>query len=202
MKKSLIIIIAVLMLLSVCLCACNDHSSEMRDINILLRKEYSKMDVTVSSTYSGYSLEDSYKFVTENSQTNIEYTITRLNSFDTSNGAVVAPDEMTTKYQGSAVVKDGQLISVKGEPITPAQLESLSITNMSFKLPYFNNINTPKNTFSADVVNAKDFLGNENFDGTEMHVVVRYTDTGIYRITLTYMGVGECSVSVTYVLSK
>ena len=202
MKKSMIVLAAVLLLFTLCLTACNDHSGEMRDINLLLRKDYSKIDVTVTTVNNGYMLEDVYSFENVDGQTNVTYVITRLNSFESSNGTVTAPDEITTKYEGSAVVQDGTIISVKGEPITPEALQSVSFTGMSFKVPYFTNINTPKNTLSADVVNPHKFLGNDGFDGTDMHVVVRYTQDGIHRIVLTYAGVSGSEVSIVYVLTK
>ena len=186
MKKSMIVLAAVLLLFTLCLTACNDHSGEMRDINLLLRKDYSKIDVTVTTVNNGYMLEDVYSFENVDGQTNVTYVITRLNSFESSNGTVTAPDEITTKYEGSAVVQDGTIISVKGEPITPEALQSVSFTGMSFKVPYF----------------TKKFLGNDGFDGTDMHVVVRYTQDGIHRIVLTYAGVSGSEVSIVYVLTK
>lgn len=202
MKKTIIFLITVLLLCTLCLTACNDHSGEMRDINLLLYNEYSKIEVKVSTVANGYNLEDNYIFETQDGKTNISYVIERLNSFEDSGDAIVSPGQMTTKYEGSAVVENGVLVSVKGEAITPETLQSVSITSMSFKVPYFKNVNTPNNTFSADVIKPQAFLGNDNFDGTDMHIIVRYTQNGLHRIVLEYIGASGSEVSIVYVLTK
>ncbi len=201
MKKSIIFLIVVLTVLTLCLCACNDPSGEMRNINSLLRDEYSKMNVTVSTEYQGYTLLDTYDLVTSDGKTNITYEIMRFNSFEESNGNVSAPDEIVTKRKGSAVVENGKLVSVNGDPITAVELDSLNL-NMSLKLPYFENIKTPNNTFSADVVNPQGFLGVDSFDGTDLHVVIRYTESSISRIKLEYVGSSGSTVTISYVLNN
>ncbi len=199
-KRNYFIVLVVVILLTVCLSACKDNSEIYRKINVMLREDYSKVTVEVVTEKDGITLNGNYEFVTNGDKVNVSYAYDKLNSFEVNGGAVTSPDDFKTRVIGTAVVQNGSVTEINGGAIESESLTQLNASSITFRKSLLTNVKVTDYTLQADVVNAKEFTGNDAFDGTNVKVRVgfrKYLD----KIELTYEQNGT-KVSVTYKFSK
>ena len=190
----------VVILLTVCLSAFKDNSEIYRKINVLLREDYSKVTVEVVTEKDGITLNGNYEFVTDGDKVNVSYAFDKLNSFEVNGGAVTSPDDFKTRVIGTAVVQNGSVTEINGGAIESESLTQLNASSITFRRSLLTNVKVTDYTLQADVVNAKEFTGNDSVDGTNVKVRVgfrKYLD----KIELTYEQNGT-NVSVIYKFSK
>ena len=148
----------------------------------------------------GITLNGNYEFVTDGDKVNVSYAFDKLNSFEVNGGAVTSPDDFKTRVIGTAVVQNGSVTEINGGAIESESLTQLNASSITFRRSLLTNVKVTDYTLQADVVNAKEFTGNDSFDGTNVKVRVgfrKYLD----KIELTYEQNGT-NVSVIYKFSK
>ncbi|MBR2485532.1 MAG: hypothetical protein IKB54_04165, partial [Clostridia bacterium] len=100
---------------------------------------------------------------------------------------------------GTAVIKNGVIVEQNGDAVE-IPVNSLEKISLSFKQDYFKNgkgYSDGTLVFEGDVTNPKAFTGNQNFDGTDMHVTVRYNDK-IESIVIDYTSANGAAVKIIY----
>lgn len=199
-KRNLLILISVIIVLVLCLSACKDNTETLRKLNTMQREDYSKLSVEVTTVKDGLTLEGSYGFTVNGDKTDVTYAYDKLNGFDVSGNAVTAPEQFKSRLTGTAVVKDGAVVEINGEAIDPQLLTQLQSASFTFRQSLFANVKTTNYTFEADVVNPKEFIGDDNFGGTDVKVRIGFRKS-LDKIELTYKQNGA-SVSVTYKFEK
>ncbi|MCH5151611.1 MAG: hypothetical protein J1F65_03010 [Clostridiales bacterium] len=195
-KRILLISMAIaLVLVLACLAACGDNNGQLSKINKLLDVSYSRVKITVTTKVSDVELKGEYVLTFDGDVTNVEFSYEELGElgFEGSN------DGFKHTVSGTAVVKDGVVISDNQE--ADLNTARLNFTGLSFKQAYFKNVKSISNKFEADVSSPKGFLGNSQFDGTDMHVKVVYSTAALVQIVMTYVSEGGAEVGITYVFS-
>lgn len=199
-KLLTICLIVVLTLAVVCCAACSfdNHAEEMKVINSLMRKDYTTVELTVTTVKDDVTLDAEYKFEQKDAIAEITYEIDRLNAFDVANGVVTAPSAYLTRVKGTATFDGSQITSIDGDPVSENVLLDVVDRNMVFRVPYFSNVTVNKAAFSAKVTNPKGFMQNEEFDGTNMTVKAAYTDTVLTYLTIKYETSNGAKVTLDY----
>lgn len=199
-KRNLLILISVIIALVLCLSACKDNSETLRKLNLMMREDYSNVAVEVTTEKGGITLYGHYEFTVNGDKTDVSYSYEKLNSFQVTDGTVTVPDGFKSSVTGTAVVKDGSVTEINGGAIEPQSLLSLDASAFTFRQSLFENVKVTNYTFEADVVNAKEFMGDDAFDGTNVTVRIGFRKN-LDKIELTYEQNGA-KVSVTYKFEK
>ena len=197
MKKKLVFSVIVLVIVcALCLTACNNYSSQLQDIQALLKVSYSEITLNVTTTASGIELKGIYTLTFEDDKTIVNYSFDRLNdlSLDGDNA-----DTYLTKVTGTVEVVDGEIVNGDTSVTLP---DDIDFHGMSFKQAFFKNCTMTGAKFDADVVNTKGFTGYKNFVCTDMHVTVVYNKKALSKIAITYVSEEGSDVSITYLFTK
>lgn len=190
MKKRLLVAIAlILVLVCVTLAACNNYSETLDKINGLLDVDYSKVEITLTTKISDVTLNGKYTLTFSGDVINIVYSYDKLNEI-----SIGGSNSFTTTVSGTAKMQNGVIISDTNQINMDAQPD---FTRFSFKQAYFRNIYATNNKFTADVRNAKSFVGG-SFNGANMKVKVFFGDDSISEIDLSYISKKGADVSVVY----
>lgn len=204
MNKKIITIclILVLILAVMCISSCEDVlTNDLRLINTLLRREYDNVQLTIKTDQDGLVLNAFYTFTKQNGNTNIEYQVDKLNRFDVNDNVVGAPDSFKIKVSGSAVFDGNTVTHIDGETVDDKILLDVVEPRMAFISSYFDNVAITNYNFSADVVNPCGFMGDENFDATDMKVQVLYSTTMLGSIKISYKTAGGTSIVMSYMFA-
>lgn len=206
MSKKIITVclIVVLSLAVVCCAACvkNDHTEEMRLINTLLGREYREIEINVTTTLDTIVLKGKYDIEKDENKTNLAYEVDRLNSFDTSNGSLNAPNEIISHLSGSAVFENKRIVSIDGDEISDSELFEIVEMNMAFRAPYFSDVTVNPNSLYAKVTNPKGFMQDKAFDGSNMDVKVVFNKTAIALIVINYTTSNNTTVKLEYAFTR
>lgn len=206
MNKKLLTIclIVVLTLAVVCCAACdtNNHAEEMKVINSLMRKDYTTVELTVTTVTDDITLAAVYTFEQKNTITELTYEIDRLNSFNVNGNVVTVPSEYITRVTGKATFDGNKITSIDGDNVDVNVLLDVVDRNMMFRVSYFSDVTASKAAFSAKVTNPKGFMQNEEFDGTNMTVKVTYTETALTSLTIKYEAANGAKVTLDYDFAK
>lgn len=196
MKKKLILTVIALTLTLLLLTACNSYGSTLQDITRLLKIDYSKVTLNVTTTTSGVTLEGVYVLTFEEDATTIDYSFDKLNdlSMDGDNAG-----SYIDTVKGKAVVKNG--VVVDGN-LTEQLPQEVYFNGISFKQAYFENYTMTGAMFEADVKNPKAFMSNNKLVCSDMHVTVLYSKDALSKIEITYHSENGSDVSITYLFTK
>ena len=190
MKKKILLVVIALVLTLALLSACADNQGTLDTINSLLRKDYSKVKVSVTTAMSGVELKGEYILTFNGDVTTIDYWYEELNDL-----SIDGADSFKSKYEGTATVQNRVVTSGNQDALSNVELE---FSGLNFKLINFKNAVSKGSVFDADVVSPGGFLGNPDFRATNMHVnVVMYENT-LVRIKITYTSSNGADVSIVY----
>lgn len=200
-KKILVTIIIAILALTLTACGLIPKGGDTYDeLNEMLKADYQGVNLEVQTTMNGVTLVNSFTSNIGTNSTIVTYSIQELATFDSTDGNYVVPDNMIVKKTGTAVIKNGVIVEQNGDAveIPVASLENISI---QFKDSFFNMAQSTYEAgayvFKADVTNIKGFTGNDNFDGTNMSVMVRYNEK-ISSIVIDYTSANGATVKVIY----
>jgi hypothetical protein len=205
MKKSIIAIIIVA-ILALTLVACGEFTKDSKTIydtlNDMVDMDYQRVNLEVQTTMSGVTLVNNFTSTKGTTSTVISYSVQELATFDIIPGGneYEIPSEMIVKKTGTAIVQNGKIIEQNGDSvdISVVALQDLTI---NFKREYFNMAQETyeggADVFKAEVINAKGFTGNANFNGTNMKITVRY-GTALKSIIIDYVSDQGAQVKVIY----
>lgn len=185
-KKILVICLIVALTLSaVCLSACKneDATEKLRQINYALLQDYSGVELQIETKNDEVTLNATYVIANSGDTSNITYQVERLTSFST-DGSI--PSGFIEVATGTATVKGGMITSIDGDEVNEAVILDVADTTMSFVKTYFSDIKVTSNGLSANVINPKAFLQNNEFNGTDMTVRVIMSQTYISHIIISY----------------
>lgn len=192
MKKTFFVIIT-LVLAMVCCVACTDQGG-YKAIEEAFEKQYSNVNINVTVAKDGVTLKGEYKLSlwyngNQISYATVDYSYDELNklSLDGNNG-----ESYITVVSGQKKVSDGKLDSVEINGI------QLDYGGFRFKTDYFENVYLSETVFETDVVDVKSFVGNDAFDGTDMHVRLTYSPEQLETVSITYISATGAKVSVNY----
>lgn len=196
MKKKLILAVIALTLTLTLLTACNGYDATLQDITRLLKVDYSKITLNVTTTTSGVILEGIYTLTFEENATVIDYSFDKLNelSMDGDNA-----NSYIDRVSGSARVKDGVVVDGNVAEQLP---QEIYFSGLTFKQAFFENYTMTGAMFEADVKNPKAFMSNINLECTDMHVTVLYSKASLSKIAITYLSENGSDVSITYLFTK
>lgn len=198
MKRKIVIVAILLVLVLLCLTACNPLNETLEHINTLLKGKYVRVVLNVSTETSQVTLNGEYIFTFVDDKTTVQYTYDQLNglSIDGDNA-----DSYLQTIKGSCVVhKDGTMTSDDVSVDLP--LPDVGVSGLHFEKNFFNNIIVSDNAFEADVTNPKGFTGNNSLTCTNMHVVVNFSVSSLYTLVITYVSENNANVTVSYEFSK
>ena len=194
-KKTQVAIFLILVL-AVNLVACGFLSSTPQEtvyekLSRLAKKEYSAVQVNVTTVTEGITLHSSYvtTFGT------IQYSVDLLNLLDSN--ASVLHEEYKSTLNGTAKVKDGQVVSIDGDAVSLPSYDALK-GSFDFKRSYFEGERDKTGEFTATVKSPSELLGVQIDDVSDMKIAVYYDDDAIERIVLTYK-TAQSSVTTEYV---
>lgn len=186
MNKKLLTIclVIVLILTAVCFVSCKENASDkLRKINTALMREYSKVELTVATTSDEVTLDAKYVLTYSDGITNISFEVDRLNSFDTE-GEI--PTEFKSTIKGNAVYDGNKITSVDGGAVDYDVPLDVVSAHMMFKVSYLGNIRVHNNGIFANVTNPQAFLGDDEFEGTDMTVRVVLDGANLSSIVINY----------------
>ncbi len=192
MKKRYFAIAAVLLATLICLAACNGSGEMMNAITNALRADYSQATVTVQTEKGDVKLVSTYEITFDGDNASVEYNIQKLHELNWA----ANPDNPVETFSGTAHYVNG--ILVDGDHNANLSSGELDFTGFRFKQNFFTNVKTSESAFSADVVNAKAFVGNASFDGTNMKVYVKLNADKLAKFSLNYLSANGSDVAVIY----
>lgn len=197
MRKSIkpiaIIIVAVCLIFT--LCACNHNNKIYDQLNEMLKDEYVSTNLTITTKNADMTLKSTFVFLyKDDGSTVVNYSIQEAAQFNL-NGNI--PDSPIITRRGSVKITDDQTIVLDGENIN-FDVAQLNPRNIVFYRNYFKNVKTTSTEFSADVKDARTYLGNET-TVTAMKVNVLF-EQKINVMTFTYTDNGY-DVEWNYVFS-
>lgn len=196
MKKIIFISVALVLVL-VCLVACNNVGQTLSDITELLNSDYSSVTVKVTTETAQVTLNGTYIFNFDGDTTTIEYSYDKLNelSADGNNAdSFKSTVSGTATVQGNSATEDGVTVDLP--------LSDLDFAGLSFKEGFFENIKASATKFEADVIEPKGFTGNNTFVGSDMRVAVTFNADSLTDITITYVSSSNANVTVSYSFTK
>lgn len=185
-KKILTIcLIAALTIAIVCFSSCKDNSvtDKLREINVALMKDYSNIELKVSTHTDQADLNAKYVISKSNGVTTISYEVERLNSFDLDGSY---PDELKSLIVGTAVFNGNAITVIDGDELDEAIILDAADTSMTFRTSYFGKISVTENGISAPVTNPQAFMHDDAFEGTEMTVSVTMANSVLSKIKIDY----------------
>ncbi len=200
-KKILVTIIIAILALTLTACGLIPKDGDTYDeLNEMLKADYQSVNLEVQTTMNGVTLVNSFTSNIGANNTIVSYEIQELATFDNTDGSYAVPDNMIVKKTGTAVIKNGVIVEQNGDAveISVTSLENLTI---KFKDSFFNMAQSTYEAgayvFKADVTNIKGFTGNDNFDGTNMSIMVRYNDK-LSSMVIDYTSANGATVKVIY----
>ena len=196
MKKKLFLTVICLLLVVLCLTGCTDYSQQFDKINKLINAAYSKVKLDVTVTQDTEQLESWFEVVYNNDDSStVTFEIQRLSTFQ--DGQL--PDDYITTYNGSAVVKNGQVTSVSGDVPSDVDLAIISSVGIRFSDGYFSSVKDNGNSLTIKVAKPQAFLGQANFTckDNSMTATVSYGSL-LNFIRVQYNTVGGAKVVLMY----
>lgn len=199
MKKKSILAIAAVCAAAACFGACvngnnNDNGGFNRydEINRMFNLDYSEIAVTITDTFdSNTELVSTYTMTYSGDGITVKYDIERVKGISLDTATVE-----TERFNGTAVIKDGVLISDdKG------MIDIVPVANFKFKEDYFANVNDDllDIKLEADVKNPNAFMGTQ-ISCKDMKVVANYFYS-FSDMQITYTAESGNAVKINYVFT-
>ena len=202
MKKKILVTI-IIAILALTLTACHlvpETDDTYAELNKMVKLDYQSVNMEVQTTMNGVTLVNSFTSNIGTNSTVVTYSIQELATFDSTDGSYIIPGNMIVKKTGTAVIKNGVIVEQNGDAVN-IPVTSLENLTIQFKDSFFNMAQSTYEAgayaFKADVTNIKGFTGNDNFDGTNMSVLVRYNDK-LSSMVIDYTSANGATVKVIY----
>ncbi len=194
MKKTFIFVMMIVVI--VCLCACdNDTTNAYKSIDDLLQSSYSQVKLTISTTTDNDTLTSTFSSVQTDDKTTVSYTVQQFSTFGTT-----LPDSYITTKEGSIVVQNNKIVEQNGDQVD-IDLTTLTATKISFQSSYLSDTQWNSNVLSANVTNAKAFMGSSSFDGTNVTVSVKVS-AALEYLEISYTTSSNTQVVMHYEFTK
>ena len=206
MKKRIFVIFALLLVVLFLFASCDNavSSSDLQQINDMLKLDYSKVQILINMKSQGSEYKGKFT-LTYGDDTTIEYEIERVNTFEIGDdGSIVTPEDgFITSKKGTVVVRDGEIVGGDVDVELPDELGAY-VGGFSFKQAFFKNASSKGAKFDADVVDPQNFTGNTSLVCEDMHVtVVRNVNSNILTsMELTYIAANGAEVTINYLFTK
>ena len=205
MKKRIFVIFALLLVVLLLFASCDlsASSSDLQQINDMLKLDYSKVQILISTKSQGSEYKGKFT-MTYGEDTTIEYEIERANTFEIGDdGSIVTPEDgFITNKKGTVVVRDGKIVD--GDVDVELPELGVYVGGFSFKQAFFTNVSNKKAKFEADVTDPQNFTGNTSLVCKDMHVTVvrNINSNALTSIQLTYTSSNGSEVTINYVFTK
>jgi hypothetical protein len=195
MKKTLIALLVILLVagnLFACTLPSTDNKDTVYDtLNKLAQKEYRTVEVKITTNTNGLKLYSTY--IT--SSDTVEYSVEAFNSLE--GGVETLPEEYKSTFSGVAKIKDGKVTEIDGDTVSLPSYGSLKGA-FNFKKENFKSMEDKNGKFTAIVIDPSNLLGISDNGVNNMKITVRYNDSAIESILLTY-NTGKSSVITEYI---
>lgn len=193
MKRKILVLVSLVLVLTFVLCACVTEDT-YSDINKLLNIQYSKVELTVSTTLNGETLTSTVTSTLNGDRTTIDYTLQQYATFGDN-----IPDSFVEEKTGQLVVRNGEIISHNGDQ---AVLEIEQVTaKFHFESSYFGSAQMSGNKFAGIVSNPQGFFGDADFVGDGVKVTVVF-DEVIKNLQVNYTSANGAQVKLVYTFTK
>ena len=194
MKKTLSIILAIVILaLSMTSCSAGENKI-LEQINTMANQSAPAMEITVDMTDGSNLLSEKYSIASSDDMTLIFYEIERLSSFIINNGVITAPDEYKYTLTGKATIQNGE-ITVEGDE-TDLNFSTYVYPTFSFTSDTLSDITIGDGVIAAKVIDQDGFIGGNL--GEDMTVYVRFSDVSISVIRINYVSENGYETTITY----
>lgn len=193
MKRKILVLVSLVLVLTFVLCACVTEDT-YSNINKLLKIQYSKVELTVSTTLNGETLTSTVTSTLDGDRTTIDYKLQQFATFGDN-----VPDSFIEEKIGQLVVRNGEIISHNGDQ---AVLEIEQVTaKFRFESSYFSSAQVSGKKFTGVVSNAQDFFGDADFVGDGVKVIVVF-DEVIESLQVDYTSANGAQVKLIYTFTK
>ena len=149
-------------------------------LDALAKKNYSSVYLDITTTTGMLELNSSYEITKES----VVYSVERLNTLPSDGNIATADKSYKTTLSGSAVIVDGKVESLDGDPVD-IPLYAVLLGSFNFSERYFANVEESDGRFSADVVSPSDFFDTQKAV-ENMHITVEYNSSSLKSIVITY----------------
>lgn len=198
--KRIVSIIALLTL--VCLLATSCGGTTENTVydklnNLAENGVYNYLAVTVTTVIDEQTeLENTYTYQQVGDELHVEFTIQSLAEYEEGSDGWIAPDDIIETVSGSAVIKDGEVVSFSGN--SEAQdFSCVSFPSFNFKAAYFSSVVDEDGHFAANVVSPGAFLGTYS-PCSAMSIDVNYHQFTITEMVITYTSPERHQVTAKY----
>lgn len=187
MKKTLVLIVLVISIFSLCACA---GGGSFTDIDNMAKQNYTVVERTIKTTASGETLTSHFT-VRGTDEVKIDYSVEQINKIDISN----MPNDYKTTKTGSVKLNGTQITEQTGDEID-VNFVAMAKLNLNFVKEYFTQVRWSKNKMTANVSNIEGFLG-ANVQCSWMKVEADYSSV-LKEVTVEYLTVNGAEVQITY----
>ena len=158
----------------------------------MVSEDYSSLTVTVT-TENAFGILNSTYAIKYGSNTAVDYTEETFSEYEIADGEYVIPEEQKVTKSGSFTL-DGKSVTLR-DGIT---LNRLGKPDFSFAKGNFSSVKSGEDSFSANVVNVKGFLG-FTADAENMKVSADFAGEKLTSVVLDYETAAGTAVTLTYI---
>lgn len=191
MKKVFYVTLALVLAL-VLLASCTSYGEALNKVSDLLKQDYSKLTVSVTSVRDGLELTALFN-VEFGEKTTVNYTVKEMSKLNIEGGN---PDSYINEYSGSAVVENGKLTENGKETDLP--IEGLNFGEFNFSERNFSDIEATATSLKAKVTDPKGFAGNNSFVASDMKLTALFSAEAISELTVEYTSQNGANVLTVY----
>lgn len=195
MKKHItyIAVAFILVFALFCLCSCDFGSSSDRYsvMNKILRAEHENVKLDVVTEKDGTTLHSAFDVHNSDDVSTVQYSVQQLATFEDNQ----LPDNYIKTLNGTVELRNGEVVKSDGDEIE-VNFEIFSF-GYNFKDKFFSDAKYENGAFTAKVTNVNSFVGDSEFDGTNMTVRFNYADIEP-QLVVAYTTASGVSVTMTY----
>lgn len=198
MKKKAVGIFGLCILAAISLAACGGRDP-YDTLNKLIAKTPSSVELHVTITMDGETLNSEYAVTEQENGYRVVYTYERLSTFDETEDGFTIPDSVKTLFEGSIVVKDGKIVEQNGAE-ADLSFEQMTAAGVKFDETYFSNAMITEDSIKADVKDPAAFFLQE-LECTNMKMETRFTEEAITSLLVNYVSSNGAQVVIEYLFT-
>lgn len=185
MKRTIISLMLILSFV-ICLCACApSNENDVYDLFNGFSNNLNKYTIEICvNSPSGNKVTETYDVTVEGTSRTVNYRIEKLNTITVDGDKITVPENSVTTDEGTLHT------AVGGQ-------DTYALPAFKFSDSALKNFQKNGETFSADVVSAKEFMG-VDLNSADIKLSGRFLDTGFAYVVLSYTTESGNSITVTY----
>ena len=152
-------------------------------LGTLVDKNYSEIDLTITTKKNGIQLDSEFKFV----DNKVLYTVEKLAKYEIVGAVVTAPESQKIIISGEAMLNDDdndRNVMIDGEIVNVKNYQTL-VGGFNFNPDNFVDFSADGGIVKFKVNNPSSFLGTE-IEASDMSVAIEFNDAALKSVTLSY----------------